>query len=53
LDSAATARVEAVIQNVGADVLVVVADQGEVGLAAVEGGEKIARNGAVSSGLRW
>jgi hypothetical protein len=36
LDSAAAAGVEAGIEDVGADVLVVVADQGEVGDVSVE-----------------
>lgn len=37
LDAAAAFGVEAGVENVGADVLVVVADEGEVGLASVEG----------------
>jgi hypothetical protein len=42
LDAAAAAGVEVGVKNVGANVLVVVADQGEVSLASVEGIEPLA-----------
>jgi hypothetical protein len=47
LDAAAAFGVEAGVEDVGADVLVVVADQGEMGFAAIEGFQPLAVGMAV------